>query len=225
MDIKMDLRELNPAHLNLPIIDVNLCVMMDAQGVCDERSDLSAPRPYRKRHAKDPAPANHYALWFGFGDMFNVAIDVTQGEVIENPYLTEDPETRGSIATVRVASKTIPAKEDMGCVLREFNVAPGTTVNRLVQLIMHKGLHFYKFTPVYKQHAGCRFWILELAKAIEKEAFVGKGFAEDVKLFLDVYYTRTPRKSSNGRWVPGDSWGPRKGIECAKMVAGSFYKC
>ncbi|KDR72917.1 hypothetical protein GALMADRAFT_142627 [Galerina marginata CBS 339.88] len=221
----LDSSKLFPSHMDLPITDINLVVYMEHQGYCDERKDLCEPRPFRKRFVRDPPPANHYALWFGFGGEFGVSIDVIQRgfDSLPNPYLNEEPLNVACLATVRVASKFFPAPDNIGCVMREFNVKPEITIRNVLEVIRKKELYMYQFKATFKQHSGCRFWIWAFSLALETEGFAGKGFADDVKYFLNIHYRRSAKMVA-GKYTQGESWGAQLQVTCAPIIPGTFLK-
>lgn len=223
----VDFRELEPGHLDLEIIEVNLFVYLDHQGYCDERKDLSRSK-LRQRLTSEPEPpsANHYAIWFVLGESVMVSIDITQldYEHLPNPYKTEGPINEASLARVRVASKLMPAPDDAACVMREVNnIKPGTTIRTILELICSKGLHLYRFRPTFKQHSGCRYWILAFSYELEKERIVGRGFAEDVESFLTIHYHRLT-EMVRGKFKKGGKWGQSTGLVCADIIAGEFLE-
>ncbi|PPR01732.1 hypothetical protein CVT26_013179 [Gymnopilus dilepis] len=222
-----DLTKFDPSHLDLLVTDINLLVYLDHQGYCDERSDLARPRSNRSRLCAEPklAAANHYALWFGVDSEdgeTSIAIDITQAdyESLPNPHKSDATLREGSIARVRVASKTFPIKDDVGILMREiYNIQPGTTIRMVLSLIEWSGLQFYQFSPNFKQHAGCRYWILCLSRLLELNYVVGAGFAEDVESFLLVHYHRLTEKVK-GKLKKSLKWGPAFEIDCAPISAG-----
>ena len=221
----LNFEDLKQNHLRIPITDINLCVNFAPQGICDEQHELAVRPMGRQRHHEEPPRANHFSLWMGFGAGCDeiVMLDVTQAFVPSNPLASNVVKTRHLLAVVRLASKTNPTDDDIGCVLRELHVRPGTTVEDIVQVILAKDRHRYCFSPEYRQQAGCRYWIHVISQDLEELGLVGKGFADDVLEFLQVYHGRYPCKLPNGRWGRGGNWGPRKEFQCAPIVSGSFY--
>jgi len=207
----------------IPVTDINLCVNFASQGICDEEYGLTVKPAPRHRRPIDPARANHFSLWLGFGGDSAVMLDVTQDCPPSNPYSSKVVESRHLPAVVRFSPKTIPTDEDMGCVLRELNVRAGTTLNDVVRLMLSKGRERYSFFPVHKQQAGCRYWISLIAQDLEDAGITGKGYAGDVLQCVQTYYSRYPHKLPSGRWEQGGNWGPRSEFTCAPLVPGSFY--
>ncbi|PPQ77858.1 hypothetical protein CVT25_015352 [Psilocybe cyanescens] len=219
----IDISQVDPAHRELPITDVNLCAYLDKQGSCDECHN---PPKWKTNFdlETDMPPANHYALWFGFGAgcRVHVGIDVLpeKGSGL----------TRNARAVVLLASKTVPTDENIGCVMRELNVKPGTTINTIIALIQRKNMHKYQFRlkrnnkKKVKQQAGCRLWIYQLSGELENVGIVGPGFQADVWEFLHVYFARkqTCSVSDDGKFIPAMTWGPHWQRVCAPVEDGSL---
>lgn len=214
---------MNANNLFIPITDINLCVNFASQGICDEEYGLTVIPTPKQRYPSDPPRANHFSFWLGFGGDHAVMLDVTQRLRPSNPYATNHVETYHLPAIVRLAPKTIPTDDDMGCVLRALDVRAGTTLFEIVHLMRTRSRHRYSFLPVHKQQAGCRYWISLLAQDLEDVGITGKGYADDVLQCLQTYYSRYPLKLPSGRWEQGGNWGPRPEFHCAPLVPGSFY--
>lgn len=212
---------MNNSDLLIPVTDINLCVNFTSQGVCDEEYGLTVMK--QRCPSTGPPRANHFSFWLGFGGDSTVMLDVTQRNPPLNPYATDYVETRRLPAIVRLTPKTIPTDDDIGCVLRAFDVRAGTTLGDIVRLILNRNRDRYSFFPFYKQQAGCRYWIYLLAKDLEDVGITGKGYASDVLQCLQTYYSRYPLKLPNGRWGQGGNWAPRPEFYCAPVLSGCFF--
>ncbi|EDR03385.1 uncharacterized protein LACBIDRAFT_331454 [Laccaria bicolor S238N-H82] len=217
-----DLTNLLEEHVYLPIMAIDLLVVFDHQGICDERNDLSVPRPYKQRFAKDPPRANHFAIWFTF-DKEYVGIDIVQENVPVDAYLNPEPEKESARGVVRIASKKSPTEDNIGCVMRDPRPMRPITIDSIIRLISSRGLHKYLFRPVHKQQAGCRYWMSRFARVLEEEGICSQGFQMQVDYFLGYYHNRPQVKTAGGRYKDGGSWGPRLDMECARIIPGEFY--
>lgn len=218
----LDIAAMSADKLHLPITDINLCVHFRAEGLCDEREDLSAPRLRGRRTPTEPQKANHYSLWIGFGWNEAVMLDIKPDLPPHEPYFDKHVETRHIPGIVRLSSKSIPTAEDIGTVLAEHGVRQGTTIQFLIDFIVARGLHRYKFRPMHKQQAGCRYWIYTLVKSLEEHGVVSAGCAGDMLDFLKTYYHRHVYHGPNRRCMNGGNWGVY-GSKWEDLVAGSFY--
>lgn len=219
----IDCTAINDNDLLISITDINLCVNFSSQGVCDEAYGLTVVPTPKQRYPTDPPRANHFSFWLGFGGNSPVMLDVTQRHPPSNPYATDYVETCPLSAIVRLTPKTIPTDDDIGCVLRAFDVQIGTTLGDIVRVIISRNRHQYSFFPIHKQQAGCRYWIYTLAKDLEDLGITGKGYASDVFQCLQTYYSRFPIKLQNGRWDQGGNWASRPEFHCAPLIPGYFF--
>lgn len=213
-------------HIDLlykPITDINLCVHFTPQGNCDEQGELSVKRVPRARKQVDPPRANHFSLWLGFGGADAIMLDITQDCPPHDPFSPDPADSRLHPSLVRLATKSIPTDDDIGCVLRELNIRKGTTIGEIVQLCLTKRRQLYRFLPIHKQQAGCRHWIHVIAQDLELAGIVGKGYGDDVFACLQTYYNRYPYQTPSRRWESSGNWGPRTAFVCADVMKGSFY--
>ncbi|KAF9467611.1 hypothetical protein BDZ94DRAFT_1248546 [Collybia nuda] len=208
-------------QLHQSITDINLCVHFTPQGICDEQGELGVKRVPRQRNQVDPPRANHFSLWLGFGGADVIMLDAIPGCPTHDSADSVDPRSRQ--AFVRLSAKSIPSDDDIGCVLREFNIREGTTTDDIMQLCIRNGRHLYSFLPVHKQQVGCRHWIHLVSQDLERAGIVGHGFGDDVLEFLKTYYNRYPYQNASRRWDTSGNWGPRKSFARADIGQGSFH--
>lgn len=220
-NIRMD--NIHFDQLHQPITDINLCVHFSPQGICDEQSELSVKRVPRQRKQIDPPRANHFSLWLGFGGADAVMLDVIPDCPPHDPGPADEVDPRSCQAFVRLSTKSIPADDDIGCVLRELNVRKGTTIDEIVQICLKNRRHLYKFLPVHMQQAGCRHWIHLISQDLETAGIVGKDYGDDVLECLKTYYNRYPYQNASRRWDSSGNWGPRSGFVWAEIKQGSFH--
>ncbi|KAG6917403.1 hypothetical protein DXG01_002672 [Tephrocybe rancida] len=216
-DPRFDFRGLKPAHLYLPITDINLVVHFEHEGVCDERTDLSF-RPKRGDHS-DPPRANHFSIWFGFGGHETVAMHITQPNYPFNPYTT-DVYLSNNTAVVRVFSEKIPSELDIGSVYRERTPRQGITVAHIIEIIDESKRQCFLFRTVEKQKVGCRHWIHTITRDLERAGIMPRGYADKVLRHLGTYYGRYQHQDSTGRWVGGSKWAARPEFKCPEIQMG-----
>ena len=216
---------LDQRHLYLPITDINICVNFDFQGVCDERPDLGV-HDIVNLNIKEEPRANHFSFWFGFGGSEAVMLDVTQPGYDFSPWIAKKYNSKNHTcldAVVRLSSQTIPTDVDIGCVLRELDVAQGVTVAHIVDLLRQEGRQRYMFTSRHMQKLGCRHWIHAVSWDLEREGIAGQGFGDDVLSCLQIFYARYGIVGPDGRWIHSGNWTARPEFPYTPVEQGTWY--
>lgn len=214
---QIDLTRLNDEHLHLPISRISLVCHLMAQGVCDERYDLS-----KVKYAKvPPQKANHFSMALTVTPACEGGCPVFLDVIQDGPCDTKRISSQSVSALIRLVSKTTQYPDLSAPYVAHCEARPGTTVEDVMDCIVANGLNRYAFFPVHKQKAGCRYWMYVLACRMEKAGMVQDGWSRRVFNQMAHYWEMVQGYQSTRLSNLPDLRA--NGVQDAKFTQGIFY--